>query len=389
MKKPIKRLKTFETKTFFAVFGIAVGVMSVIVVGFLGLCGVKAVNAEMDSIGIKGIALCPEVGERNFTADDIAVIRSVSGVKDVSPVFAVVCLAADIKGRAVPVVAFGCKNTKSTVFSTSIKNGNDISDNDIENSSAVCIVSDKLSGLLAIDNSVKLSVDGKSADFIIKGTVSTDSELLNGSVGECIPPFVYVPYTSLQILTGDRGYSQIIITPQNSVYSENADISTVSAEVVGVLKSESSDRSVKMLDLDTQRLELSKLLSSGVDILKGIAGVSLGVASLLTATVMTVTVAEKRRETAIKGLVGASRLQIICEFMLMSLKLCVIGVTIGTALGILITYFVSCLLDIDFFVDADTIISADFSAILSGLVLSVLPVLRSMFSYPLENLKKI
>ena len=156
-----------------------------------------------------------------------------------------------------------------------------------------------------------------------------------------------------------------------------------------MLKSESSDRSVKMLDLDTQRLELSKLLSSGVDILKGIAGVSLGVASLLTATVMTVTVAEKRRETAIKGLVGASRLQIICEFMLMSLKLCVIGVTIGTALGILITYFVSCLLDIDFFVDADTIISADFSAILSGLVLSVLPVLRSMFSYPLENLKKI
>ena len=40
MIKPIKKLKIFGTKTFFAVLGIAIGVMSVIVVGFIGLCGV-------------------------------------------------------------------------------------------------------------------------------------------------------------------------------------------------------------------------------------------------------------------------------------------------------------------------------------------------------------
>lgn len=384
MIKPIKKLKIFGSKTILAVLGIAIGVMSVIIVGFTGLCGIKAVNAEMDSIGLKGVAICPEIGEGNFSADEIVAIRSVPGVKDVSPVFAVVCSAMDKSGCMLPVVAFGCENTQSTIFSVNKKSGDDINEKDVENLSAVCVVSDKLSGFLNLNNTIRLSVEGKSAEFLIKGIVSTDSELLNGSVGDCIPSFIYVPYTSLQVLTGDRGYSQVIIMPQNA-----ADSNDVSLQVMNSLADTRSSRSVKMIDLDTQRNEFSALLSSAVGILKGIAGVSLAVASLLTTTVMTVTVAEKRRETAIKGLIGATRLQIVGEFMLMSLKLCTIGVIIGTVLGILSTYLVSYLLDIEFFIDVDSVLMSDLSAVVSGLSLSFFPVIRSIFSFRLNDLKKI
>jgi len=68
-------------------------------------------------------------------------------------------------------------------------------------------------------------------------------------------------------------------------------------------------------------------------LLAGIAGVSLVVGGIGIMNIMLVTVTERTREIGIRKALGATRLNILTQFLAESMVLCVLGGLLGMALG--------------------------------------------------------
>lgn len=70
-------------------------------------------------------------------------------------------------------------------------------------------------------------------------------------------------------------------------------------------------------------------------LLGGIAGISLIVGGIGVMNVMLVSVSERTKEIGIRKALGAKRRDILMQFLVESLMLCILGGTVGVILGLL------------------------------------------------------
>lgn len=61
-----------------------------------------------------------------------------------------------------------------------------------------------------IGHSISLTLQGNTEQFNIVGVIKTGSGLLQSAMGNYVPNFIYIPYTTMQYLTGITNYNQII-----------------------------------------------------------------------------------------------------------------------------------------------------------------------------------
>jgi len=122
-------------------------------------------------------------------------------------------------------------------------------------------------------------------------------------------------------------------------------------------------------------------------LLAGIAGVSLVVGGIGIMNIMLVTVTERTREIGIRKAIGASRGNILRQFLVESVILCLAGGALGVGLGVATAAALSHFAGWQTAVTADALLLAFGFAAAVGLVFGIWPARRAASLDPIEALR--
>jgi putative ABC transport system permease protein len=379
-------------RTFLTIFSITIGVASVLIISTVSEFGKTAVTSELDSLGLGGLAVSCSAQNGDIlgiSGSKAELISQVEGVDAVMPVI-VQSSRAELRTAQSNCLIFGVNENADNIVDLQASYGRMIDKYDVLSGRNVCMIDAKLAKQAyyranIVGKSIKLTVGGIPREFEVVGIVKTGTGLLQGMMGDVVPTFVYVPYSSLQKLSNRSDFDQITVKLKNG-----ANVNDSCKQIETTLKiKETSGQSVKYHaeNLSQQRSVLERLMNTVSLILSLIGLISLVVAGIGIMTIMMVSVNERTREIGIKKSIGAKRISIMLEFLSEALVLTLIGCIAGIALGMLTVFAGSRIFKIDVKPDFTMILFSIGISLAVGLIFGVYPALKAAKMKPVDALR--
>ncbi len=367
--------------------GVAIGVMSVVIISLISDVGSNAINSELASMGIGGVMIRASENWLNLGEKELDSVKEANSVKYASPLITNYSEVI-VKENANDCVILGVNDDTKDMMSLEIIHGRMINDNDINANAKVCLVDESF----ALENYYRSNIVGKEIavylgnayhDFEIVGITKTGGNIMQSMMGEIVPSFTYVPYTTMQNLSLEEGFSQIIMTLDESVTLED-----INTNIMTTLdKSLGAKNSVKLDDLNQQKDNLNQILSIITIVLTVIAGISLVVSGLSIMTVMLVSISERTREIGIKKSIGASNITILLEFLSESVMITSIGAVSGALIGISLGFTACIILGVSVIINITNLVFCVLFAVLVGTIFGVYPAYKAAKLKPVDALR--
>jgi putative ABC transport system permease protein len=268
--------------------------------------------------------------------EELRLIRSSGSVDNAIPII-VDFIAIYMREMTLDAVIWGVDYGADQVISLNLMYGRLLTRNDVQARRPVAVVDQTIAQEFyrrdnIVGRTLRMRTPSGIAEFEVVGVVTSGGDLTQGLLGSILPAFLYVPYTTLQDLSGREGFDQIGVRVR-----EGADPDATGARIVSALEREHGaiggyraenmmrqmDRAARILDTVTLTLSL-------------IAGISLIVAGLSIMTMMLVSVSERTREIGIKKSIGAKNIDIMLEFLVEAFIISLAGSIVGALTGLLI-----------------------------------------------------
>ena len=230
-----------------------------------------------------------------------------------------------------------------------IKDGRFISDEDMENKEKVCVLGTEVAFNLfgtksPIDQEIKIGRGGDRYDrygrrgqtrmserFTVIGTMEERGRSLR--FGWNLDDMVFIPLTTAQErFTGNDNVVML------SVHANTVDDVPKAIEEVKEVMRKRHKNQDDFFDLRDMREGMAQLekISKVIKIALGsIAGFSLLVGGIGIMNMMLVAVTERTREIGLRKALGAKRLDIMLQFLIESIVMCIIGGALGVGVGYL------------------------------------------------------
>ena len=391
-----KNIFRTKTRSMLTISAIAVGVFAVVLISAAGVAGTNEVTKTLETMGINSILVQHENGfgaGANLTAslnqDDIAAITRINGVDKAMPLMASVNKAR-ILDESINCFTWGVNSNAREIISLEAKHGRLITEQDTRGRAMVAVIDEDI----AVAGYGRSNVVGKTArvllggayhDFEIVGVAKSGISSLQSALSGIIPHFVYVPITTMQMLTGRTGYDKIAVVTDDFADENNSVISSIN-NTIRLNKGENSGLVVS--NLLQQKKSLENILQTITIVLSLIAGISLLVSGLTVMTTMLVAVNERKREIGIKKAVGAKDADIAREFLFESMALSAMGSAIGAVLGLGVVAAGCAALGIGFTLDLTPVFMAIVFAVGLGGIFGAYPAIKAAKLQPIEALRQ-
>ena len=121
-------------------------------------------------------------------------------------------------------------------------------------------------------------------------------------------------------------------------------------------------------------------------LLGGIASISLIVGGIGVMNVMLVSVSERTKEIGIRKSLGAKRKDIMNQFLIESLMLCITGGILGIIFSVLIGYIIS-IFNVSFTLSTAIIILSVTISLFIGLIFGIFPAYKASSLNPIDALR--
>lgn len=385
----VRNLGRKPLRTGMMIMGIVIGVASVILISSIGESGRNAITSQLNSLGMDGLNIqaASAVSSQSALHDiDVQKSRQVKGVKAVMPIIMQMG-GAQIRNVQKQALIWGIGEQARQMQTVHLLYGSMLTKSDVQNAANVCLVEDAFARAAykrsnIVGKTITVFVNSTSTTMKIKGIVANGSGMFYNLVGNYIPSFLYIPYTTAENLRDEDGYDQIAV----QTYSEsNNDL--IGNRIVSALSTDGSGNTYVAMNMFKQRQQLSDVLNIITLIISAVGGISLVVAGLGIMTVMTMSVSERTREIGIKKAIGAPKSAILLEFLFEALGISILGGVIGLAAGLLLAYAATVVMHMPF---AWTIQSVLFSTLLSasiGVVFGVYPAVKASNLNPVDALR--
>lgn len=390
MKSSLRDVRRKKLRVFLTVLGIAIGVASVVVISGISQCGADAVNSEMNSLGLDGLLISKsgKVGNASLTSQDLALVSQLSNV-DCSAPLLMNSGRLTARGSSTDAILWGIDSHAGEVVSISPVYGRLFNRKEIGSAANVCLVDESFSKKAygrknIVGKTVTVACGKGTQEFEVIGVIRTGTGLLQNVIGNYIPTFVYLPYTTMQIFCGRNDFDDIIVR-----LKPGAESSAAGRQIAARLDASKGTAGAFLAnDLAKQKDGLLRIMDLVTLILSAVGAVSLLVASLSIMTMMTVSVTERTREIGIKKALGAARANIMAEFLMEACLLSAFGSVLGCAAGYGISLAVAALFHVSSAVRGDIMLAASGIAILSGTIFSVYPAYLASRLRPVDALRQ-
>lgn len=391
----LSALRNLSRKGFrsaITICGIMIGVASVIVIGSIGYGATLTIDRQLNSLGINGLDITKQrnnIFDYNATMgeSELKACLSVNGVKSAMPL---VMQAGDavLRGYQKDMIFWGVDSNARSIISLNIRHGRMFSKSQVAQHARVCLVDDHFANEVYKRTNItgkKLSVfmGGDYVEFTICGVVESSESLLYNLVGDYIPSFIYLPYTTAEDLRNRSGFDDVMVQSKDGSNQDQ-----ISRKILAALKHQNGGNTYTASNMIKQRQSISDILGIITLVISAVGAISLIVAGLGTMTIMLVSVHERTREIGIKKAIGAKKGTILFEFLIEALLISMLGGIFGIALGLILSYLCLTIMHITFCVSAQAIVLSSGFALLTGTLFGVYPAHKAANLKPVDALRE-
>ena len=374
--------------------GIIIGVAAVVTMVALGTGAQRAIDEQMEALG--GDILSIAAGSwfnrgvardlRTLTTDDAAALA-----RDSRHIEAVV---PEISERY--QVKYGNRNINVNILGTTpnyrIVHGFDMSLGQMftvshdSSRKRVAVMGNEIPGMLDTDATGILgrTIAIRSIGFEVIGVLEA-----KGSTGWRNPDDdIWIPLSTAQYRVVGNDKVETIsakVASDSSVELAMVDIERVLRREHGILPGKDNDFAIhdRKQFLDTRK-EATQVFTF---LLAGIAGVSLLVGGIGIMNIMLVTVTERTREIGIRKALGATKGNILLQFLVESMTLCLIGGALGIGVGAGTAMFAAKFAGWQTVVTSGSVLTAFIFSAAVGLFFGIMPARRAAKLDPIDALR--
>ena len=332
-------------RAFLTMFGIIVGIASVITILCVGQGLKGAINDQFDELGVDQITLTNKTNDDGIIeSEDILTLKDVSYLKGYKPLLAIspkqsisFVEAVDTldKNKVKDINLIGVNEDYYKLFKDNkILYGRTISKRDVDNMSMVTVIPNGLSKeVFGTENSVgkKLTLKTSlgSIDFKVIGVKKDNNSELTKMFN--VPIDIIVPISYTQMLKNNDDNLSSITFKVNSTNNMNV----FGNSIIRLLQIKNgTNDAYKYTSIESEIDQINSILSIFTIFLTSVASISLLVGGVGVMNIMLVSVTERTKEIGIRKSLGATNANIKFQFLIESAILSGIGGVIGILLGL-------------------------------------------------------
>ncbi len=395
-------IRASKVRAFLTILGVAIGVMVVIAMGS-AIRGINhSVTAMLESAGPKtfyvfrffqgGLNISDGSDElspwrRNpwITVQEAEAIRQLPSIRDVS-----------VEEQTNGPVSYGTTKLSSVNVLGSgpawvVVSGGELSDGrsftpvEYAAGSHVVVINKKLAeslfpGIDPIGKRIKIF----GQYFTVLGVHVEAASLFGG--GE--DPTLVIPHTTFtKVADYWKGWMQIIVMPtEAATVSEAQDEVTAALRVRRGLKP-GEDNNFSVITQDKLLDTFNSVTSGFFIVMIALSSVGLMVGGVGVVAIMMISVTERTREIGVRKALGATRGEIMFQFLIEAATLTLVGCLVGLGLGVLIAWGIRAGTPIPASVPVLSVVMALAASTVTGILFGLIPANRASKMDPVEALR--
>jgi putative ABC transport system permease protein len=396
-----------KLRSALTMLGIIIGVAAVIALMGVGRGASAAIDSQINSMGTNLLFVTPgststsgvrsaQGSAQSLTYEDArALADPENGLTAVAAVAPQVQAFGQVvyKGNNVNTPIIGATAAYATVRNYEVENGEFITDADVQTKKAVAVVGASVAADLFTEGQdpVGQSVRINNIPFKIVGVLKSKGGSGMGNQDDQ----VLVPITTAMARLSRSRFGSSNTVSQISVQATSKDqIDAAIEQIKTLLRTRHNIRYEDDFTVQSQ----ADILASATAItdvltlfLGGVAGISLLVGGIGIMNIMLVSVTERTREIGIRKAIGATRKNVLAQFLTEAIVLSVLGGLLGVAAGAGIAHLISGVsigsMTLKPTINLDSILLATIFSLVVGLFFGIYPAYRASSLNPIDALR--
>lgn len=394
LRSALEDFRRNKLRTILTSLGILIGVSSVVLLLAFGLGLKKYIENQFESLGTNLLRIVPgkileggsfraggpaSLGGIKFDIKDMATLEKVNQVEYVIPVFSkstTVTIGkrselADIYASSEDI--FEGLNLKPSV-------GEIFTKADVNKHAKIVVIGPKIAKKLFTDEERALgkNVKVEGQNFRIIGIL--ESKGGGGFGGPDLDAFLYMPYTTATVFNPEKTFIALVVKA-----NDDANIVQVKKDIEAKLLRRYNEDDFSVIQQEELLSAISQIFSIMNLVLVSIAAISLVVGGVGIMNIMYVTVTERIKEIGIRRAIGATKRDILTQFITEAVALSLFGGIMGLTISFLIVLGIQRFFPA--YIDAMTVVTALVVSSVIGIVFGVLPAKRAADLSPIDAIR--
>ena len=364
------------------ILAICIGIASVSAVLSLGFAAGNAVQGELARIGVDGVVFYPKT---SYPIND-EVVSCLKEMKNVSSVMSLAIASGNATLRNIRTSAgiLGIDESLNDVFHLEVLHGILPNEQQIRSGEKIVVIDEELAQKAyqrsnVIGKKVTVTVKGVSEKMEICAVIRSQSANISMFLGSQLPHLIYIPYTTLTQMNHTIQVDKIVISLDSEEENAIDDIQKVlNRRFEGAFQYENLNQYLESFDTIMNTISL---------LISGIAGISVVVGGLGVMNSMVAAVETRTREIGIYRALGAKKRNIIENFILEAILLCLAGGMCGITLSVISVYLIELFLTREIVFQWNVVMISLGLSIVCGVLFGLMPAIRAARLDPIKAIR--
>ena len=416
----IKGLQSNKLRALLTMLGIVFGVAAVIAKLSIGEGARQEALQQIELMGTNNIIITKVTVAENTTGkkksfspglnlNDAKAIKKLNPFVDFITPQLEMKVPVTYKSQILQTTLIGTTTDYFKTFNTKMNLGHIFNNYHSQNYSNVCVIGSGIKDqLFRFENPIGKKIKIGDLWFEIIGAAASKNVSTTGSQGITLRDFnedIYIPFSTMMYKIGITETSDN--QRRNPWQNQNAEVidrNSVSQFTVKVKQPDELREAANLISrilerrhygikdyeiiLPEQLLQQKQKTQRIFNIVMGaIAGISLLVGGIGIMNIMLANIMERTREIGVRRAVGATRLDILSQFVYEALTISVVGGIIGVILGFVLTSLITTYAEWKTIISPFSVFLAFFVSVATGLIFGIYPAKQAADKNPIESLR--
>jgi putative ABC transport system permease protein len=404
LKIALNALRTNLLRAILTTLGIVIGVASVIILVSLGRGATSEVDKQIASLGTNMLVVFPgssRIGGRSVGAGSDVPLSEADMVAIRDKVAGVTMISGQLNEAATVVRGNANWNTSisgihaeyTNIRDWPLESGREINANEVRSAARVALIGmTVVKELFQGEDPVGTTIRVKNVPFEIIGVLARKGQ---SSMGRDQDDVLLIPITTArnrivgksEVQVEQAGNLNIKIDPSADMAATQEDIESVLRQRRRASGGDKAEDNFSVRNLSEMMKARTEVLSTLSYLLAATSAISLIVGGIGIMNIMLVSVTERTREIGLRMAVGGRRGDIMKQFLVEAVALCLLGGLIGAALGVGASAAIAYAASWPVSVSANVLMMAMAAAALTGIIFGYFPARRAAGLNPIDALR--